>query len=522
MVKGGAASATVEVGGEGGGEGLGGEGLGTAVKRWLAASESGHCGVTASESGCPRVAASGTGSFQLSPSESSTWPLAVKRCQTYCEQCRRCHFISISLRLGDCSWYSKCPAMHAADNLAFRSGRRIVLSGAWSDERILHSKGALQAYAHHHPTGPLTRHIQLALGVLSAPMESRVRTYVRRTLLGAAPSAFAYRFVIGENFWVDRAQEHLRAEQRSHGDLEIYPITDGVSKRLLLEKVLAWFLRAASLFPSAHFIGKSDTDTFVSVPTALAYGQLARRRFGERTALQLGNHRWVSYDRRIRDVCGCCGKSRRVAIEARDDRRPSPYRCTDASVTNRSSNMLEGPFPFGIGAFYMASGSLVRWLTTSGAAAWAVEALQTGRIGSNARYAEDQFMGYLFSNYSGARAVVNIGLHGRAVHTGTESLSQLVDSNCIAALGPAAAIDLGGTARRFRTLSSLNATKAAEGFQIGPASAAVHPVSSEAQWRQLQLRASRWTSWLDQRGGADCLFRTNEMLQHQGAYHALL
>ena len=63
----------------------------------------GHCGVTPNEADC---AAGSKGAW----TETST-----TGCIQRCLECARCHFVSFSPELQDCSWYNKCSHLEGAD-----------------------------------------------------------------------------------------------------------------------------------------------------------------------------------------------------------------------------------------------------------------------------------------------------------------------------------------------------------------------------------------------------------------------
>eukprot|EP00966_Prymnesium_polylepis_P264271 6104988-Prymnesium_polylepis.1 len=95
----------------------------------------------------------------------------------------------------------------------------------------------------------------------------------------------------------------LREEHASFGDLEfLEKIRDG-QKNNLAEKTLAWFMRAASNFPTAKYIAKADVDTFVVASRAIS---LLKRLPGPDAPLLIGNHQWASYLPRSKEICGCC------------------------------------------------------------------------------------------------------------------------------------------------------------------------------------------------------------------------
>lgn len=51
------------------------------------------------------------GSWPL-PARAATWPVAEHLCMQRCLRCERCHFVSLSVRYHDCSWFEACD-LHA-------------------------------------------------------------------------------------------------------------------------------------------------------------------------------------------------------------------------------------------------------------------------------------------------------------------------------------------------------------------------------------------------------------------------
>ena len=43
----------------------------------------------------------------------TTWDSAVKECASRCMQCRRCNYISVSIKWNDCSWFNECDNMRS-------------------------------------------------------------------------------------------------------------------------------------------------------------------------------------------------------------------------------------------------------------------------------------------------------------------------------------------------------------------------------------------------------------------------
>lgn len=78
------------------------------ASRWLRAARPGYCAATErGEGNCSR---DDKGAFpQLV--ESATWAMAAEACVARCLSCARCHHLSISLDLMDCSWYNSCATL---------------------------------------------------------------------------------------------------------------------------------------------------------------------------------------------------------------------------------------------------------------------------------------------------------------------------------------------------------------------------------------------------------------------------
>jgi len=68
------------------------------VKGYCATTVDGHAGDCHAES---------QGAWLL-PARIATWPAAEHHCMQRCLRCERCHFISLSVRYHDCSWFEAC------------------------------------------------------------------------------------------------------------------------------------------------------------------------------------------------------------------------------------------------------------------------------------------------------------------------------------------------------------------------------------------------------------------------------
>jgi hypothetical protein len=86
---------------------------------FLSAAVYGHCGATEAAGDCTRT---DLGSFGLDKSESNSWQDAANACLKRCSRCARCHYVTVSLSFGDCSWYSNCTgASLSGKDARFRS-----------------------------------------------------------------------------------------------------------------------------------------------------------------------------------------------------------------------------------------------------------------------------------------------------------------------------------------------------------------------------------------------------------------
>lgn len=80
----------------------------------------GHCGQT-TEGDRGDCAAGDRGSLNLPAKPGMTWSTAMLHCTRSCQSCARCHFISVSLALKDCSWYARCDLRNTSRFRDFRS-----------------------------------------------------------------------------------------------------------------------------------------------------------------------------------------------------------------------------------------------------------------------------------------------------------------------------------------------------------------------------------------------------------------
>lgn len=65
---------------------------------------------------------------ELSASDTKSWGTAASRCAAHCKACAQCKWISLSLRYGDCWWYSRC--IQGDIKGGFRSAAYVRVAGA--------------------------------------------------------------------------------------------------------------------------------------------------------------------------------------------------------------------------------------------------------------------------------------------------------------------------------------------------------------------------------------------------------
>ncbi|KAL1519194.1 hypothetical protein AB1Y20_003454 [Prymnesium parvum] len=95
-----------------------------AVGEWLTQSADGYCAPTAYDD-TGNCAAGHKGSFPLRGAVSRTWVLALRVCISHCLACRRCEYVSVSLKRRDCSWFHRCapPTRLRRDGEGYRTAR---------------------------------------------------------------------------------------------------------------------------------------------------------------------------------------------------------------------------------------------------------------------------------------------------------------------------------------------------------------------------------------------------------------
>ena len=79
---------------------------GTAAQ-WLANASAGHCGATIDLGDC-EIGDQGTFGAPPATKSKDPWRRATRWCLQQCGTCRRCSYISVSIKYEDCSWYASC------------------------------------------------------------------------------------------------------------------------------------------------------------------------------------------------------------------------------------------------------------------------------------------------------------------------------------------------------------------------------------------------------------------------------
>ena len=140
------------------------------VHDWLLGSKHGFCAAT--DDGDPGDCAYGDRGWFGLPPEARTWEAAISSCMERCTPCHRCQFISLSIKLRDCSWYHTCSTPVA--NTDFRSG----LGKANGTSR--------QAMEDQHDDAKLQQELRVSADLLRAG--EGARGFQRTTAASCAPS----------------------------------------------------------------------------------------------------------------------------------------------------------------------------------------------------------------------------------------------------------------------------------------------------------------------------------------------
>ena len=504
-----------------------------ASRDWLSRSHDGVCAVTKPESGCGGQAKrAGKGSWLLSEEEALSWPRAVQTCLRLCASCAPCQHISVAVRFRDCSWYAACKVKTLDTSIdGFRSGaamaKHVAKRGhnlgwvtaedaqrAYEQLRVAKYSRKLEAELRHeaaasslwrNPTATSPQ-LLLLVGMITAPAEVAARAYVRPTLASAAASQqkqFAYRFVVGAN------KLDLASEEAAHSDLLRLDCPDGTQKWLAL-KTMLWFAWAQRNYPHAAFVAKTDLDTFVVVPRAIAMLRFIKRR--QRRQLfavsgkgnghhnstlppsLIGEINWASYDSCRHAVCGCCAFSLEMAWAIRTTTNRQ-FECTGGPGTKFSLAALGAdhlrrcpvgmPYPYAAGPFYVASRSLVRWLVSSGELARAIAEHRRSNATAFTLYADEINFGRLAGRAPGLQAY-QLGLLGHAVSSVSENRAT-TSPECARQINVSRETDV-TTGYFFESFGWPE--------RVWPAAVAVHKAIGAARWNRTWAMTSHWTRWM--------------------------
>jgi hypothetical protein len=520
------------------------------VHSWLSTSADGYCGLTTGRGDCDGGL---KGSWRLSVGEVANGSEAAAACLRHCTECRRCRFISVSQRWQDCSWFYKCPTLEQ-DVAEFISGpslarlargnlnlswtgagargdatgtahlRASLLSqnfmrgteagrreadlrdarqrdvaalerklAHWLTTRVPPSSGTDGGNDHADPP------VLLMLGLMSSPSEEARRAYVRRTYrdqflgrTGRHAGAADYRFVIGQQGLASSLEAALESEHAYWRDILKVDAPEGYGPPP--PKVFRWFMVAARLFPTARFVGKADTDSFIVWPRVQSQLQQAIRlalaasnasTHAGPPPVYVGKFQYASYSMESRHVCGCCGGSWGHGQRLRGTKTARGGPC-DWSASS---------FAFATGPFYALSSSAVRWLAPAGAGANAsaqllgelTELVHTSPDKFEA-FAEDIMLGFLLSRFVG---LAPVHMRSGAIHNidnedGRQRLFK-AGSPCLRLLNVSQhELDTG-------FLSDVHAPES-----LSPLSAVVHHVSNERQWNRTWAITADWARRLRQ------------------------
>lgn len=234
-----------------------------------------------------------------------------------------------------------------------------------------------------HANGPL-----IAVGFISAPPEAERRAYMRPAL--AAMQGLLHRFVVGQHSAL-RVNTNVAAESASTGDLIVLADIRDSGKDKLSAKTLAWFRKAARLFPHARWLAKADTDTFLvweRLQRPLRW--LAESPVWGGARLYLGRHMWTSFLDERHSFCGCCGITLKHARTLQTSADAAWGACGDEADrasssmhaplrhSRRHNSSVSGPFLFGFGSFFAVSRATARWLRRAPFVRRALRRLRTG------------------------------------------------------------------------------------------------------------------------------------------------
>ena len=185
------------------------------------------------------------------------------RCRQLCLACERCRFVSFSLKWRDCSWYHECDTERLRTDVAgFRT--LAVRNASRTDD-----DGTGQRFC-----APPDHQPYLAvLGVITTQW-SPFRHMLRKTWLPSASSELLTRLVMrGQN-----ASREVIDEAARLNDIVFLPSPASLSKTVgPIQSTWMWFKCATSAWPSATFIGKTEDDIWVHLPSVVHSLRASRR-----------------------------------------------------------------------------------------------------------------------------------------------------------------------------------------------------------------------------------------------------
>ena len=247
-----------------------------------------------------------------------------------------------------------------------------------------------------------SRHIAV-IGIVSSPANDWRRAWARRFQTGQP--GLLIRFVLGAvGLAVPQCQRLLDEDQR-HGDIIFVQASDNEQVGCV-DKSFGWFMAAASRFPAAQFIVKTDDDSATHTRDLARLLRLMRPH-------PLAYAGWAQFASVVPATWQQCG-----------------WGASPGSALRRRQGGCavgaEGPFVFGAGALEIFSGALVRHVFTSDWTQRFVSAAREAAGGGLASpetrwncYAEDALVGFAVhanARRAGLEGVAFVALNGRVVN----------------------------------------------------------------------------------------------------------
>lgn len=246
----------------------------------------------------------------------------------------------------------------------------------------------------------------LAIGVVSAPPNARLREAARRSWMHGLPHGAGRRasalacFSIG----VDRATASpaILEESEEHRDVLLVGGRSGSA----YEAAFGWWRAAATLFRAARYIAKADDDSVVDVAELTAQLLLLRtcpHTNSSSRSVYMGHFYYAGFNPSTQSICTWTRQWQPAEYEA--------WRCHERGAFP--------PVPCAIGALELVSSDLAQWLGASPAVRRAMEHAVSLEVPTGAAVkaaGEDTILGYWVSRSPQRREVMYIRLGWQLVH----------------------------------------------------------------------------------------------------------